>query len=42
MSNQELYGLLKENLPAVAETVRAVSDTNREIVIAFLRFFSNT
>jgi len=38
MSDQELYRLLKENLPAVAETVRAVDDANRETVIAFLKF----
>jgi len=42
MSDQELYGFLKENLPAVAETVRTVNDANRETVIAFLRFLSNT
>ncbi len=42
MSDQELYRLLKENLPAVAETVRTVNDGNRETVIAFLRFLSNT
>ena len=29
---------MKENLPAVAETVRTVNDANRETVIAFLRF----
>jgi hypothetical protein len=42
MSDQELYRLLKENLPAVAETVRTVNEANRETVIAFLRFLSNT
>ena len=41
MSDQELYRLLKENLPAVAETVRTVNDANRETVIAFLRFLSS-
>ena len=41
MSDQELYGLLKENLPAVAETVRSVNDANRETVIDFLRFLSD-
>ena len=41
MSDQELYRLLKENLPAVAATVRGVTDSNRETVIAFLRFLSN-
>lgn len=38
MSDQEIYRLLKENLPAVAETVRVVNDANRETVIAFLKF----
>ncbi len=38
MSDQELYRLLKENLPAVAQTVRAVNDVNRETIIAFLKF----
>jgi hypothetical protein len=41
MSNTELYSLLKERFPAVAETVREVKDTNREEVIAFLNFISN-
>ena len=38
MSNAELYALLKEKMPAVAETVGKVRDSNRETVIAFLRF----
>jgi hypothetical protein len=41
MSDQELYGLLEEKLPAVADTVRSVNDTNRETVIDFLRFLSD-
>jgi len=41
MSDLELFRLLKENLPAVAETVRTVNDANRETVVAFLRFLSN-
>jgi len=41
MSNAELYALLKEKMPAVAETVREVRDSNRETLIAFLRFCSN-
>jgi hypothetical protein len=40
MSDQELYHLLKENLPAVAETVRTVNDANRETLIAFLKFLA--
>ena len=38
MSDAELYALLKEKMPAVAETVGKVRDSNRETVIAFLRF----
>ncbi len=38
MSNAELYALLKERMPAVAETVGKVGDSNRETIIAFLRF----
>ena len=38
MSDEELYRFLKENLPAVAQTVRAVNDVNRESIIAFLKF----
>lgn len=38
MSNQEIYGFLKENLPAVAEAVHVVNDANRETVVAFLKF----
>ena len=41
MSNAELHALLKEKMPAVAETVREVRDSNRETLIAFLRFCSN-
>ncbi len=41
MSNPELYSLLKEKVPAVAETVRGVSDSNRERVIAFLKFLAD-
>jgi hypothetical protein len=41
MSNAELYALLKEKMPAVVETVREVRDSNRETLIAFLRFCSN-
>ena len=41
MSNAELHALLKEEMPAVAETVREVRDSNRETLIAFLRFCSN-
>jgi hypothetical protein len=41
MSNAELYALLKAKMPAVAETVREVRDSNRETLIAFLRFCSN-
>jgi hypothetical protein len=38
MSDPELYRFLEENLPAVAETVHAVNDANRETVVAFLKF----
>ena len=41
MSNTELNSLLKERVPAVAETVRKVKDSNREEVIAFLKFLSD-
>ena len=41
MSNAELHALLKEKMPAVAETVREVRDSNRETLIAFLRFCSS-
>ena len=41
MSNVELYALLKAKMPAVAETVGKVRDSNRETIIAFLRFCSN-
>ena len=38
MSDEELYSLLKERVPAVAETVGEVNDSNREKLIAFLKF----
>lgn len=38
MSNAELYALLKAKIPAVATTVGKVRDSNRETIIAFLRF----
>lgn len=38
MSDAELYALLTERAPAVAETVGKVRDSNRETIIAFLRF----
>ena len=41
MSDEELYHFLRENLPAVAETVREVTDFNRETVIAFLKLLSD-
>jgi hypothetical protein len=41
MSDTELYALLEETVPAVAETVRKVRDSNREEVIAFLKFLSD-
>ena len=41
MSDAELYSLLKERAPAVAETVREVKDSNREALIAFLKFLSD-
>lgn len=41
MSNAELYSLLKERVPAVAETVREVRDSNREMLIAFLKFLGD-
>ena len=40
MSNQELYLFLEENLPAVAETVRVVTDANRKSILALLKYFS--
>lgn len=40
MSDQELYLFLEENLPAVAETVGAVNDANRESILALLKHFS--
>ena len=41
MTNEELYFLLKEKAPAVAETAKDVSDSNRETVIAFLILLSD-
>ena len=38
LSDTELYTVLKERAPAVAETVKGVKDSNREKLIAFLRF----
>ncbi len=38
MSDEELYRFLEEKLPAVAQTVRAVNDVNRDTIIAFLKF----
>lgn len=38
MSNEELYRFFSEKLPAVADTVRKVNDSNREMLIAFLKF----
>ena len=40
MSDQELYLFLEENLPAVAETVRVVTDANRKSILALLKYFS--
>ena len=40
LSNEELCLLLKERMPAVAETVKKVKDSNRETVVAFLKFIS--
>ncbi len=37
MSDEELFLVLKEKIPAVAENMEGVSDSNRETVIAFLR-----
>ena len=41
MSDAELYSILKERAPAVAETVGEVKDSNRETLIAFLKFLSD-
>ncbi len=41
MSNEELCRFLEEKLPALAETVREVTDFNRETVIAFLKLLSD-
>ena len=40
LSNEELCLFLKERVPAVAETIEEVTDSNRETVIAFLKFIS--
>ncbi len=40
MSHQELYRFLKENLPALAETVGAVNGANRESILALLKYFA--
>ena len=41
MSDEELYSLLKERMPAVAETAGEVGDSNRETVVAFLKLLSD-
>ena len=41
LSDAELYTLLTERAPAVAETVKEIKNSNREKLIAFLRFLSN-
>lgn len=41
MSDAELYTLLTERAPAVADTVKKVKDSNREKLIAFLKFLSD-
>ena len=41
MSDEELYSFLKERFPAVAETTGEVGDSNRETVVAFLKFLSD-
>ncbi len=41
MSDAELYVLLKERAPAVADTVKEVKDSNREKLTAFLKFLSD-
>ncbi|OPY59628.1 MAG: hypothetical protein A4E57_04684 [Syntrophorhabdaceae bacterium PtaU1.Bin034] len=38
MSNEELYRFVKKELPSVAATVGKIDESNRETVIAFLRF----
>jgi len=40
MSDDELYLLLKERMPAAAKSLKEVTDCNRETVIAFLKVFS--
>jgi hypothetical protein len=42
MSDDELFVALKEKAPATAETVEEVNDFNRQTVIAFLKFLSDT
>ncbi len=37
MSDEELYSLLKERMPAVAEIGGEVGDSNRQTVVAFLK-----
>jgi hypothetical protein len=37
MSDEELYFLLKERMPAVAEIGGDVGDSNRQTVVAFLK-----
>ena len=41
LSDTELYAVLKGKAPAVAETVKEVKDSNREKLIAFLKFISD-
>jgi hypothetical protein len=41
VSNDELYLLLEKRYPAVAETVGRVTDSNKEAVIALMRFLSD-
>lgn len=41
MSDAELYALLTERAPAVAETVKGIKNSNREKLIAFLKFLSD-
>ena len=41
MSDEELYSLLKERMPAVAESAGEVGDSNRQTVVAFLKLLSD-
>ncbi|HNR79931.1 MAG TPA: hypothetical protein PKG85_06760 [Mesotoga infera] len=41
MSDDELFVALKEKAPATAETVEKVNDSNRQTIIAFLKFLSD-